>query len=224
VTAVAREWTELFSSVVRTARRRGPAGFPLTVAATSSVMALAVFNAGPAGHHFIHVWVDEYARLPIRPALERLVPSFAAPTARLPYWGAIVQVALVFGIAEALYGTRLTAAIALAAHAIATLSARAFIWLGPHVFFGMASIAARYADSGPSGATVGLLAYLAVRRRSLQGVVLLTAFLVVECALKHGLAQREHVVAALVGLMLASLTSVRDNRVQDLVSVDRLRV
>jgi hypothetical protein len=202
VRAVTREWQDLVVSVLRQARRRGPAAFPVTVVATSSVMLLAVMNAGPAGHHFIRAGVDEYARLPLRTALERLVPSFAAPTARLPYWGAILQVAVVFGIAEALYGSRLTAAVALAAHCVATLSARAFIWLGPHLFFGMVAVAARYADSGPSGATVGLMAFLVVRRRSAQGFVLLSAFLVGEWMLKHGLAQREHVIAALVGALI----------------------
>ena len=198
-----REWRDLIASVVTQARRRGPAAFPVTAVATSSVVLLAVLNTGPTGHHFIRLWVDEYARLPIRTALERLVPSFAAPTARLPYWGAILQVALVFGIAEALYGSRVTVVVALLAHCVATLSARVFIWLGPHVFFGMIAIAAKYADSGPSGATVGLLAFLAVRRRSFQGSLMLAAFLVAEWVWTHGLAQREHIVAALVGAVLA---------------------
>jgi len=203
VNAVVQEWQDLVDSVVVEARRRGVAGFPVTALATTSVLVLAVMNAGPTGHHLIRLGVDEYARLPIRAALERLVPSFAAPTARLPVWGALVQVALVFGIAEALYGSRLTALVALLAHCVATLSARAFIWMGPHVFFGMLAIAGRYADSGPSGATVGLLAFLVVRRRSFQGAVLLIAFLLAEWAWKHGLAQREHIIAAVVGALVA---------------------
>lgn len=214
-----REWSDLFSAVVAQARRRGAAAFPITVLATSSVVMLAALNAGPAGHHFVRYSVDEYARLPMRPALERLVPSFAAPTARLPCWGAIIQVAIVFGVAEALYGSRVTAVVALLAHSVATLSARVFIWMGPHVVFGMAAIAARFADSGPSGATVGLLAFLAVRRRSAQGAVLLTVFLFTEAVLKHGLAQREHVIAAVVGAGLAVVAGYRFASVEDRVRI-----
>jgi hypothetical protein len=197
------EWVDLSTTVARAARRRGSRGFPLTIGATTAVAVLAVLNTGPAGHHFIKLWVDEYARLPWRSAVERMVPSFAAPTARLPYWGAIAQVALVFGIAEALYGTRLTAVVAITAHTIATLSARVFIWLGPHVLFGLVAIASRFPDSGPSGATVGLLAFVAVRKRSLQGTVLLAAFCAGEWIVKDGLAQREHAVAALAGAFMA---------------------
>lgn len=197
-----REWANLFGPAVSEWRRRGVAAFPMTTLSILAVFALAALNTGPVGHHIIRSWVDEYAYLPARSAAIRMIPSFAAPTAFLPCWGAVLQVAVVFGVAEAIYGTRVTAIVALSAHAVATTSARLFVWLGPHVLFGMAGIATRFADAGPSGATVGVIAFVAVRARGRQSLVLLLVYCVGEWFVKHGLAQREHLVAALFGIAL----------------------
>lgn len=207
-----REWADLFGPAVQQLRRRGVASFPMTTFSVLAVIGLAALNTGPAGHHIIRTWIDEYANLPARSAAIRMVPSFAAPTAFLPCWGAVIQIAIVFGVAEALYGTRATAFVALAAHALSTTSARLFVWMGPHELFGMAAIVARFADSGPSGATLGVIAFVAVRARGRQSLVLLVVYCGGEWFVKHGLAQREHLVAALVGIVLGLAFNAHQSR------------
>ena len=205
---VADEWKRLFVPPVRRARDVGVGAFPLTVITLVAVAALAGLNDAAAGHHFVRAWLDEYANLPARATAVRLLPSLVAPAYRLPVWGALLQIAIVLGTAEAVYGTRVIAVVAIGAHVVATLSARVFIWLGPHDLMGLAAKVAHSPDAGPSAATVGVAAFVVIAMRGRQTLVALVVFCVGEWFVHPGLAQREHLVAALVGVALAF--AVRD--------------
>ena len=199
----ADEWRRLVTPLINRSRRAGVCAVPFTLITLVGVAALAGVNDAAAGHHFIRAWFDEYANLPARATALRMIPSVIAPAYRLPVWGALLQIAFVLGVAEATYGTRVVAFVALSAHVVATLSARAFIWVGPHDLIGLAAKVAHYPDAGPSAATVGVAAFVVIATRGRQTLVALLVFCVGEWFVHPGLAQREHLVAALVGVALA---------------------
>jgi hypothetical protein len=199
------EWDAITAPLVRVVRTRGVRGFPVTIFCLAAVVMGSLLNVNPTGHHLVRRYADEYARLHFAPAALHMLPSAFVPAYKLPAWGAILQVVIIVGLAEAIYGPRVTAFVAATAHTIATLSARVFIWIGPHEWVGLAPRAAHYADSGPSGATVGLVAFVVVVERARISAALLTLFLAGEWIVPNGLAQREHVVAAAVGLGLAAV-------------------
>jgi len=198
-----REWHAIARPAIDAFRRRGLRAFPLTLILVSAIAIGGVINTSAVGHHLIRSYADEYAALPFFPAVFRMLPSALAPAYRLPIWGALVQVLIVVAVAESLYGARVTATVAVTCHTVATVSARVFVWIGPRESIGMVARVAHIADSGPSGATVGLIAFVAIVERAQICRFLLALFLATEWIIPSGLAEREHLVAALVGLAIA---------------------
>jgi hypothetical protein len=167
------------------------------------VLALWLAFRTPAGHAFVQGWGIMRAGDPWLATLARLPLSLFAPAHLLPAWTAMLQVALVFGVAQVLLGARRTLAVGLTGHILGTLSARLWVWLGPPV--GLAPHWLHFADAGPSVAAVSLGGYLMVRYRLVWPAGVLLAFHVGEWIAVDGLSQREHVVGVLTGATAAAV-------------------
>jgi hypothetical protein len=179
----------------------GPAGGIL-------VVALAAAFRTHTGHRMVLQLAVTHARDPWPLLLIRLPLSVFAPAQMLPFAFAVLQVTVVFGIAQMLLGWRCVLVVGLIGHALATISARGWIWLGPPV--GLPARFLDFPDAGPSVAVVTLAAFVAVDRRLRWLAWLLVTYHAAEMAIFHGLSQREHLVGVLVGVVSASLrTPVR---------------
>jgi hypothetical protein len=134
-------------------------------------------------------------------AFLRLPGSMFAPALRLPMWGALAQVLFCFGLAETHLGRRTTLVIIGLTHAVATVTGRGFIALGPHapLHLGLPLWVRFQRDTGPSAAVVGLGTYLGVTLRLPILTSLLVGAMTVEALVKPDLADREHLVAIAVG-------------------------
>jgi hypothetical protein len=166
-----------------------------------AVAALATVGRTATGQSFLQHAAIVRARLPWPVALARIPLSLFAPAQMLPYWGAMLEVGLVFGAGQVLLGWRRTLAIGLAGHAAATLSARAWIWVGRPV--GLPERYLDLPDAGPSAAVLALVAYLAIEYRLVWLAGAVAAYEVAEIVTFNGLAQREHLVGVAVGALAA---------------------
>jgi hypothetical protein len=158
---------------------------------------LALAFRTDAGHAFINAyavtrpaddWLTSVVKMPL---------SMFAPAALLPFWFAMVQVGVVYGLAQALLGWRRTIAVAVAGHTAATFSAHLWILIGRP--FGVGHRFDHFGDAGPSVAVVALIAYIAVVRGAGWLALTLVTYHAVEIAVFNGLSQREHLLGAMVG-------------------------
>jgi hypothetical protein len=193
----------VFGPAVDAVRRRQWHRFWLGAAASLIVIVLGCAYRTPAGHAFIEAyaitrpgsgWATVALRLPL---------SMFAPAALLPFWFAIVQVGVVYGLAQAILGWRRTVLVAVVGHVLATCSAHLWILLGPPL--GVSHRYDTFGDAGPSVAVVTVIAYLAVVRGASWLVGLLVAYDVIEIAVFNGLSQREHLVGVLAGATCAGV-------------------
>jgi hypothetical protein len=195
-------WAEirrLFDVLRRAWRERGYRAFLFT-----GVIAIVIVVAWAVDHTSARTAVawccGERVGEPLRTGLLRLPGSMVVPSPMLPVWGSLAQVILAFGLSEAAVGRSRTAGVAVVANLAATLAGRVFVWLGVGHFGGLPASWLHAIDTGPSAATVGLAAYLAIALRCpLLGGVLVSG-IAGEVLLKTDLAGREHAVALLVGL------------------------
>jgi hypothetical protein len=171
----------------------GPAGGLL-------VAGLALAFRTREGRRIVEALAVTHARDPLPVLVVRLPLSVFAPAELLPFAFAVVQVTVVFAAAQILLGWRRTLVVGLAGHALATVSARAWIWLGEPL--GVAHHHLDTADAGPSVAVLSLAGYIMVAMRAGWLAALLSAYHLGETVLLHGLAQREHLVGVLVGIAL----------------------
>jgi hypothetical protein len=181
----------------------GPAG-----AATVASLALAA-RTRPG-----YVWVQHTAIVraaqPWHLWLARLPLSLFAPAQLLPFWASMLEVLATFTIAQVLLGLRRTVVVAFSGHAMATVSTRFWVWLGPPV--GIAHHYLQLGDAGPSAAVLALCAYVAIAYRLSWLAIGLVLYEAVELLIINGLTQREHLVGVLTGALvavLARLWSVR---------------
>lgn len=202
--AFRREVAQVLASLKRRWAERGIRGYLLTAFAASAIV-LMWWADRTDGRSFVAACCGERVDAPIGVSLLRLPGSLVAPAALLPVWGSVVQVALAFGIGEAMIGTRRTVTVAALAHVVGTLAGRYFVWYAPAALGGLPS-SWRYAlDTGPSAATCGLAIYVAIVRRCPRLGGLVAAAVVSAFALHPDLAGREHMVALAVGGVAASV-------------------
>jgi hypothetical protein len=197
---VQRDGRALVAPFVTMVRQHRFRRMSLGLVAAGAVLILSLLYRTPAGHEFVQQRVIVFAAYPWWAELWRLVPSMFAPTDMLPFWTSMLQVAIVFGGAQVLLGWRKTVLIAVVGHAIGTMSAKWFIWMGQPI--GLAVSYLHIPDAGPSAATIAIGAFIAVSRRIPTLLVAVLAFTVGELAVRPGLAQREHVVGFAVGLLV----------------------
>ncbi|WP_069170728.1 hypothetical protein [Streptomyces griseus] len=193
-----REWGPLWAAVRAGAAGRGCRAFPLTLTALLLIVFFQLAQ-GRRGHGWGSGLVEDIgfvrAADPWWLALARTPLSLFVPAADLPVWGALVQVLVVFGIAETALGRRRTLLVAYVCTLAGSLCARLGVALGPGGVLGLPAADARIVDTGPSGAVVGLAVYLCLRFRAWATGILVTALMVGEAVVKPDLAGREHLVA-----------------------------
>ena len=191
----------VFGPAVEAIRLRSLRSLFLGPLAALIVAGLAMAFRTRWGHTFVVSYATTRPGDPWHLVLLKLPLSMFAPAAMLPFWFAVVQVAVVYSLSQALVGTGRTVLVAVSGHAAATLSAHLWIVLGRPL--GVAHRFDHYADAGPSAAVVALLAYLAVVRGAGWLAAGLVAYHAIEIGTFNGLSQREHLVGSLTGVCLA---------------------
>lgn len=210
-----REIFAIWFAVCARWRTRGLRGFWLTAAVSAAVLVTYIADHTTAGHTVVGWCCSERAAYPWWLAIVRLPGSMVAPAPMLPVWGSLIQVALVFTVAEAVLRWRAALGVALLAHLAATLAARFFIWLGPTVFTGLPPRYLHVLDTGPSAATVALVACLAVVLRAPILGTLVLAGMLSELWARPDLAGREHIIALAVGALCGIALRLRTSRHAD---------
>jgi hypothetical protein len=144
---------------------------------------------------------DVYASLPLSTELARLPMSLFLPTPYLPLWAACLQLLVVIGLGELIFGRRLTIAVAIAGHFGSTLVARVLLDSVHGYIFGLTPILAHALDTGPSAATTAVGACLLVSARMTRSAVLLSVGLLAAALIAPGVDGVEHTVALATGLL-----------------------
>ncbi|MFE7134146.1 hypothetical protein ACFVIM_25145 [Streptomyces sp. NPDC057638] len=213
VRAIARrEWGPLWSTVRTALAVRRWRAAPLTLALLGLIVCVQLIQLTDGGRELVEDMGGVRAEDPFRLALARTPFSLAVLGTDLPIWGALVQVLVVFGVAEMVLGWRLTLLIAYASTLAGTLYARLGVALGPGGALGLPASAARIVDTGPSAAVVGLAVGVCVYLRAwLTGTVVI-ALVIAEVIVVPNLAGREHLVAVMATLALCSLPALRGPR------------
>jgi hypothetical protein len=191
------ELARAFAPAADAVRRRQWWRFSLGVVATLLVVALSLAFRTRSGHAFVQAYGITRPADGLLDVVGKLPLSMFAPAALLPFWFAMTQVFVVYGLAQALLGWRRTVAVAVTGHVAATFSAHMWILVGRPL--GVGHRFDHFGDAGPSVAVVALIAYIAVARGASWLAVSLVAYHAVEIAVFNGLSQREHLLGAMIG-------------------------
>jgi hypothetical protein len=199
------EWGTVFPDVWRRLRARRLRALPLTAASCAGILLLQLAQHVDALGDWVERLGGVYATLPWWTALLRTPLSLFVPDPSLPVWGLVLQVVVVFGIAEATLGAPRTLTVALLATVAGTCLARWSLWAGPGPYLGLAAQAVRVRDTGPSAAVVALGVYTAVRYRAWYTATAILLAMVLEVIWVTNLAGYEHLagVAAVLALTAA---------------------
>ncbi|WP_055528398.1 hypothetical protein [Streptomyces alboniger] len=206
------EWGAIFSAVRDGLVARRWRAVPLTLTAVCLTALLQYAQNRPWGYQFVQNIGCVRADDPLWLALLRTPLSLFVPALDLPVWGALVQILIVFGIAEICLGWWRTLLIGYAATLAGTLYARVGIEWGPGNPFGLPASDALVVDTGPSAAVVGLAVYVCWRYRAYFTAALVTVLMVVEVIVKNNLAGKEHLAAIAAVLVLCAIRAVRRRR------------
>ncbi|KUO22914.1 hypothetical protein [Streptomyces dysideae] len=206
---VRREWGPLYAAVRGPLVGRRLRAVPVTVGAVCLTALLHFVHGQSWGEAFVDDVGGVRAEDPLWLSLLRTPLSLFVPALHLPVWGALVQILLVFGIAETCLGWRRMLVLAYVATLAGTLYARVGVWLGPDVALGLPGSDAQVVDTGPSAAVVGLAVFVGWRYRAYVTAGAVVVAMVVEVVLKNNLAGKEHLAAIAVVLVLCGVSAVR---------------
>ncbi|MCX4574515.1 hypothetical protein OHB41_15210 [Streptomyces sp. NBC_01571] len=206
------EWGLLFVTVRRDLEARRLRAIPVTLAAVLLTAVLQFAQNQSWGYRFVQDIGSVRADEPLGLALLRTPLSLFVPALDLPVWGALIQILVVFGIAEICLGWWRMLVIAYAATLAGTLYARIAVMLGPDHPLGLPATDARIVDTGPSAAVVGLAVFVAWRYRAYATAAVVIASMAVEVTVKGNLAGREHIAALAAALVLCGISALRRRR------------
>jgi hypothetical protein len=200
------EWGGVLADVRRRLRAAGPRALPLTLTACVGVLVLQLLQHSPRTSGWVDRLGGVYATLPWWQELLRTPLSVFVPDPSLPVWGLVLQIVVVFGIAETTLRARRTLGVALLATLAGTCFARYSLWIGPEGFLGLPLQDLHVRDTGPSAAVVALGVYTACRYRAWWTTLAITTAMLVELFCLPNLAAYEHLtgIAATLVLSLAS--------------------
>ncbi|MFG2720310.1 hypothetical protein ACGFW5_18740 [Streptomyces sp. NPDC048416] len=207
-----REWGPLVATVTYALRTRRLRAVRLTLSAVALTSVFQIIQNQSWGFRPIQIIGSVKAEYPLWLSLLRTPFSLFVPALDLPVWGALLQVLLVFGIAEICIGRGRMLLIAYAATLAGTLYARVGIHIGPDSVFGLPASAADMVDTGPSAAVVALAVYVCWRYRAYWTAAVVVASMIVEVVLKNNLAGKEHVAALIAVAAICWITWTRQNR------------
>ncbi|MCQ4046215.1 hypothetical protein ACFOSC_21135 [Streptantibioticus rubrisoli] len=202
--AAYREWGALVADLRIAFVRTGWRAVPLTLVSVLLISVLQLVQHTAWGDDLVNRAGVVSASLLWWKALLRTPLSLFVPALDLPMWGALAQVLVVFGIAEATLGKARTLGIAYAATLAGTTYARWGVSRGPHAFLGLEPIDAFIRDTGPSAAVVALAVCIAWRYRAWWTAGTVIGSMALEVVLWPNLAGWEHLaaIAAAVGWCL----------------------
>ncbi|MEU7298616.1 hypothetical protein [Streptomyces sp. NPDC007206] len=203
------EWGPLYGAVRGALRERVLRAAPMTLGAVGLTALLQYVQNRPWGYQLVQDLGAVRAQDPLWQALLRTPLSLFVPALDLPVWGALAQILLVFGIAEACIGWWRTLVIAYAATLAGTLYARTGISLGAHAPFGLPWTDAQVVDTGPSAAVVGLAVYVSWRYGAYVTSGAVTLAMVAEVLVKENLAGKEHLAALMAVGLICLAVAVR---------------
>ncbi|MBA2811836.1 hypothetical protein E0500_032110 [Streptomyces sp. KM273126] len=212
VRLVRAEWGRLYDTVRPVVVRERFRAVPLALAAVGLTALLHFVHGRSWGYGFVQDIGVVRADDPLWLALLRTPLSLFVPALDLPVWGGLLQILVVFGIAEISLGRRRTLAVAYVATLAGTLYARVGVALGPDVLFGLPASDGRVVDTGPSAAVVGLAVFVGWRYRAYVTMAAVVAAMVVELLLKENLAGKEHVAAIAAVLVVCGVSQWRQRR------------
>ncbi|MFE2868021.1 hypothetical protein [Embleya sp. NPDC059259] len=201
--AVRGEWRRLTAVPVRELRAHGLLAIPLTVCTVLLTLGFWLAWRTAWGGDVVRVLGGVSAGIPLPLALLRTPVSLFVPAPDLPVWGALIQVLILFGLAELDLGARRTLVIAYVATLCGTLSARVMVGLGPDHLLGIDARDGDILDTGPSAAVAGLVVCIAMVRRAPILFVGVWALMIAEVVVKPNLAGREH-IAAMTGVTVCT--------------------
>ncbi|WP_329179639.1 hypothetical protein [Streptomyces sp. NBC_01477] len=193
----------------RELRARGARAVPVTLTACAGILVLQLLQHGRGTSGWVERLGGVYASLPWWQALLRTPLSVFLPDPSLPMWGLVLQVVVVFGIAEITVGPRRTLAVALLATLAGTCFARYSLWAGPHWPFGLPAHDLLVRDTGPSAAVVALGVHVALRYRAWWTTSAIVLAMVVEVVSLPNLAGYEHLAGVALILSLSACAPVR---------------
>jgi len=188
--------------------------FWLGPAAAVAVLILSDVAGTASGRAFLQRWAVMHGDEPWWLTLEKVPLSLFAPAYLLPCGFAVLQVFVVFGGGQVLIGVRRTLGVALAAQLLGSLSPRLWVWLAPPM--GLPTRYLHLPDAGPSVATLAIAVFLVVRLRILWLAAALATYHLAEWFAITGLAQREHLIGAATGAVLAVASIVAGRRYRQL--------
>ncbi|MEW2399204.1 hypothetical protein [Streptomyces sp. NPDC046862] len=206
------EWGRLYDTVRPVVVRKRWRSVPLALTAVTLTALLHFAHGRPWGHGFVEGIGAVRAEDPLWLALLRTPFSLFVPALDLPVWGGLLQILVVFGIAEICLGRRRTLAVAYVATLAGTLYARVGVALGPDVLFGLPASDGRVVDTGPSAAVVGLAVFVGRRYGAHATTAGVVVAMVVEVLLKENLAGKEHLAAIAAVLAVCAVSEWRQRR------------
>jgi hypothetical protein len=217
VRVLAGEIGRIFRPVLAELRARKWRAAPLSLCSAALIAAFGLLQHTDPGWRFVEHVAAVYQALPLWLIVLRLPLSMFAPAPDLPAWGAVVQVLVVFAVAEIRLGRWRTLTVAVCTNALTTLSAR-LMWLtGAALGVGTPQIDAYELDTGPSTVVVALAVYVLLRCRAHMLLAATVLAMVLETVLLPNLAGREHLVAVALGALAFLLgdrapVALRDRR------------
>ncbi|MFC9633672.1 hypothetical protein ACFTY8_31530 [Streptomyces mirabilis] len=203
------EWGLLYVTVREALAGQRWRAMPVTLGAVCLTAILQFVQNQPWGFQFVQDIGSVRAEEPLWLALLRTPLSLFVPALDLPVWGALLQLLVVFGIAEICLGWWRTLVIAYATTLAGTLYARVAISLSPGNPLGLPVTDAQVVDTGPSAAVVGLAIFVAWRYRAYWTGWGVVAAMVIEVAFKGNLAGKEHIAALAAVFMLYGISILR---------------
>ncbi|MFF3546662.1 hypothetical protein [Streptomyces platensis] len=211
--AARAEWGPLLRTVRAELAASRLRAIPVTLTAVGLTLVFHFVQNQAWGYRTIQnigsVQADEHLWL----ALLRTPLSLFVPALDLPVWGALVQILVVFGIAETCVGRRQLPVVAYLATLAGTMYARIGIWIGPVSPLGLPDSDKYVIDTGPSAAVVGLAVFVCWRYRAWFTCAAVAVAMVVEVvSIKNNLAGKEHVAAVLAVLVLCGLQELWASR------------
>jgi hypothetical protein len=186
------------------------------LATLACVLIAGVYGAWheePQSHQALVKVGDVYAGQPLHVELVRVPASVFLPTFDLPWWAAVIQVAAVLGVAELLLGRPGLTLVGGLAQFASTLLARVMIIYGAAVHIGLPLSQAGILDTGPSGITTAIGAWLLARRHAYATLTLLMTALTIAAFVQPNIDGREHETAMFVGIIAALLQARLDARI-----------
>ncbi|TXS50852.1 hypothetical protein [Streptomyces sp. t39] len=199
-----REWGPLYGVVHTALVARSWRAVPLTLVAVGLTAVAFALQHRSWGLPVVEAVGFVRAGDPLWLALLRTPLSPFVPAPQLPVWGALVQILVVFGVAEITLGRVALVVIAYVSTLAGTVYARIGVAVGPDGAFGLPASNAAVVDSGPSAAVVGLALCVCYRYRAWATAALVVAAMVAEVIVRPDLAGKEHLAAVAAAAVLCA--------------------